>query len=220
MYPYNWLYAMNMNNMMMNMLPMMPNMTYIRVFHASPDAPAVDIYANGNKLVGNLKFKDITPYVPVPEGNYNIQIFPAGEMDTPVISSKVDIPSGQIITVAAVGKLENLKLLPIIDSANGKLEQGKAKVKFVHLSPDAPAVDVALPDGTILFEDIEFREVSSYVQVEPGAYSVEVKPTGTEDVVLTKRLQLSPGTIYTVYAIGLVGGEPALDAVLKKTNTN
>lgn len=37
---------------------------------------------------------------------------------------------------------------------------GLAHVKFIHLSPDAPEVDITLTDGTPVFEDFSFKEAS------------------------------------------------------------
>jgi len=40
---------------------LMPQETaYIRLFHASPDAPAVDVYANGTLIAKGLLYKQIT----------------------------------------------------------------------------------------------------------------------------------------------------------------
>jgi hypothetical protein len=57
-------------------------------------------------------------------------------------------------------------------------------VRFIHLSPDAPAVDIAVKGGPILFKDIAFEKASTYLAVKPGAYDLEVRPTGTTTVAL------------------------------------
>ena len=50
-----------------------PTTSYIRVFHASPNSPAVDIYANDNLIVEALEYKDASAYIPLPPANYNIK---------------------------------------------------------------------------------------------------------------------------------------------------
>ena len=52
--------------------PQMNCNSYVQVLHVSPDAPPVDIYANGNMIVQNLAYKDLTGYLAVPPGEYNI----------------------------------------------------------------------------------------------------------------------------------------------------
>jgi hypothetical protein len=48
----------------------------------------------------------------------------------------------------------------------------------------------------------------------PDTYDLEVRLAGTETVALdVPGLALADGTVYTVFAMGLAGGEPALTAV-------
>ena len=55
------------------------NATYVRLFHASPDAPPVDIYINNNLVFRSLAFGNFTEYVPLSMGNYKIEVYPEGE---------------------------------------------------------------------------------------------------------------------------------------------
>ncbi|WP_408609067.1 DUF4397 domain-containing protein [Aminipila terrae] len=79
---------------------------------------------------------------------------------------------------------------------------------------------MTLPDGTILFENVSFKQVTSYLQVPPSIYTLQVRLTGTPTVVLTvPDVELTKNTIYTVYAIGLAGQSPELQALLVKDST-
>ena len=40
----------------------------VRVVHASPDAPAVDVYVDGNKALSNVPFFTASNYLPLPAG--------------------------------------------------------------------------------------------------------------------------------------------------------
>lgn len=185
----------------------------IRVFHASPNAPAVDVYANGNPIVRNLAYKKISQYIPVPSGNYNISVYPAGKTTNPVINTNVFVPPNSIFNVAAIGTLPNISLYPI-QEPNVAQTSGNACVRVVHLSPNAPAVDIKLADGTTVFSDVSYKEVTKYVCVPAGTYSFNVSPTGTNTVVLSvPNVQLKANSYYTIYAIGLVGESPALEAL-------
>ncbi len=42
---------------------------------------------------------------------------------------------------------------------------GMAKVRFLHASPDAPAVDIAVAGGPVLFPDVAFKEHAGYASV-------------------------------------------------------
>jgi hypothetical protein len=182
--------------------------------HASPDAPAVDIYANDKLIAGNLSYKDFTPYVTVTPGNYNIKVYPTGRKDNAVLTTDLNIPPYSIYTVAAVNKLANLNLLPIREPTM-PIPAGKVYVRFAHLSPNAPNVDVVLPNGTKLFNNVTYKQITDYIPVNPGTYAIYVRPTGTDQNVLyVPNITLQPNRFYTVYAVGLVDGTPSLQALI------
>ncbi len=188
--------------------------SYLRVFHASPDAPPVDVYANGTKLATNISYGGFTEYMPVPAGRYNVRVFPVGQTLNPVINTDVDIAPGTIITVAAVGRLADIELLPVHDPVI-LIPPGMANLRFGHLSPNAPAVDIVLPDGTKLFTNVGYKQVTNYVPAYPGTYSIFVRPAGTgQNVLYVPNINLSGDRFYTIYAIGLVGETPPLQVVI------
>ena len=188
--------------------------SHIRVLHASPNSPAVDVYANGNLLISDLAYMEISPYLPVASANYTITVFPSGETANPVIDTEVFIPENTIFNLAAVGELPDVSLFPIPEPATVPTS-GRACVRFVHLSPNAPAVDITLADGSEVFTDIEYLEATDYVCVPSQTYTFQVTPTGSDDIVLTiPNVQLSSNNVYTIYAVGLVGETPTLEALL------
>ncbi|CAM3484759.1 DUF4397 domain-containing protein [Pontibacter korlensis] len=81
---------------------------------------------------------------------------------------------------------------------------GKAHVRFVHLSPDAPNVDVVVQGGPVLFSDMEFKEASAFTPVDAGSYTVEVQPVNSDDAAVSATLNLQSGKIYTVFARGFL----------------
>ena len=46
------------------------NSSLVRVFHAAPQAPNVDVYVNDQMVFSNLAFGDFTRYVYLDEGEY------------------------------------------------------------------------------------------------------------------------------------------------------
>ncbi|NKE34516.1 DUF4397 domain-containing protein [Natronococcus sp. JC468] len=78
---------------------------FVRVAHFSPDAPAVDVYADDAPLVEGVSFGDVSEYLAVPAGEYALSIRPAGE-ETEVASFDVSLESGTVYTGYAIGYLE------------------------------------------------------------------------------------------------------------------
>ena len=192
-----------------------PSDSYVRILHASPDAPAVDIYANDNLIAKNLAYKQFTNYVSVKPGEYTIQVYPAGQKTTPVINTQLSVPPKSRLTIAAIGKLADISLLPLMEEYMKMVDKRRSYIRFAHLSPNAPAVDITLPNGAKLFSDVSYQQYTDYINVAPGNYTLQVKPAGNSQIVLTvPNVKLLPGTIYTVYAVGLVGETPPLEAII------
>lgn len=186
---------------------------HVRILHAVPDAPNVDVYANGILLVENLAYSKYTDYMPVTKGTYEITIYPAGSLTTPVVRQMLSVGEDDRLTVAAVGTLSTISAMAISD-AGVPMQEGKAMVRFIHLSPNAPAVDITLPDGTILFGNVSYEQATPYLAVPPSSYTLQVRLANTSTVVLTvPDVPLNADQYYTIYAIGLAGKTPALEAL-------
>ncbi|MBS2969301.1 DUF4397 domain-containing protein [Metabacillus sp. KIGAM252] len=190
-----------------------PGMTMIRVLHASPDAPAVDVYVNRRLVLSNVSFKQISDYMQIPGGQYRFDIFPAGNQTTPVLSENFLLMPGITYTLAASGMLSKLKLIPIVDRPF--VSAGETKVKFVHLSPDAPSVDAAVKNGEVLFANVSFTKATPYKSVPAGKIDLEVRIAGTDTVALNvPKVQFKSDTAYTIFALGLANGNPPLEAMM------
>ncbi len=184
----------------------------VRVVHASPDAPAVDVWVEGSLVFENVAFEDITDLVEVPAGTYNVQVVPHGSTMPVVIEADLDLAAATDYTVVATDFLANIT--PIIMTAGGGTPaDGNAWVRFFHGSPDAPAVDIAVAGGgPVLFSDEAFQEFSEYVEVPAGSYDLDVRIAGTMDVALSLTgVMVGDGDVVTAYATGLVADIGALE---------
>lgn len=187
----------------------------VRVAHLSPNAPPVDVYVNGTRALSGVPYKDISNYLPVPSGSVNFKVTPANAATPIVIDATVNLNDGGNYTVAATGLLANIQPLLLEDDRG---TTGQSKVRFVHTGPDAPAVDVAVTGGPVLFSNVAFRQATGYPQVAPGTYNLEVRVAGTSTVALAvPGVSLRPGTNYTIFANGLLSNAtlaalPAVDA--------
>ena len=187
----------------------------VRVMHASPDAPAVDIFVDGQKAVTALAFPNNTGYVQLPAGPHNVKVFasPSDGSGTPVLQAGLTVAAGKDYTVLAVGLLSDssLALLPLEDN-NGTPAAGSAHVRLIHASPDAPAVDVAVAGtSTRVFSNVAFKGVGAYTPVPAGSYSLAVQTTSGQ-VVKTVSANLVARTVYSFVAVGLAGNG-SLDVV-------
>jgi hypothetical protein len=180
----------------------------VNVIHASPDAPAVDVYVDGAEALSDLEFGAASGWVALPAGEHQIQVTAAdAALDTAVIDADVTLDEGAAYEIAATGLLAEIE--PQVNQVDlstlGSEDDPMARVRVIHASPDAPAVDVAVTGGDVLIENLAFPDASDYLSVPAGSYDLEVRPTGTTDVALDlPGVDLEAGTVYSVYAIGHV----------------
>ncbi len=126
----------------------------LRVVHASPDAPGVDVYAEGvtTPLVSGLAYGQASAYLAIDPGTYNIQLRPAGASSgsAPVYQTgNLTLSDGDTITAVAVGLLapgnagQAFRVLALGEGFTNP-GSGNAAVRIVHGSPDAPTVETDL----------------------------------------------------------------------------
>ncbi|RJR07808.1 DUF4397 domain-containing protein [Candidatus Parcubacteria bacterium] len=177
----------------------------VRIIHASPDAPAVDVFVNGDAVVENASFKAATDYMNLPAGTHKVEIYATGTMGEadPVIAADLTVEAGMSYTVAAINNVANLELSVTTD--NNMVEEGKAKIRVGHFSPDAPAVNVGLIGGDDVFSGAEFKAVTDYMALDAGSYDLEVRTAdGGQQVLDLTGTELEANKVYSVYAINTV----------------
>jgi Domain of unknown function (DUF4397) len=85
-----------------------------------------------------------------------------------------------------------------------------AWVRIAHLSPKAPAMDIYMypfgqPGHPIVLRDVSYGDVSAYMAVSPGQYSVAMRGFGapaSSPPALVTSFTVSAQTPYTVAALG------------------
>jgi len=117
--------------------------------------------------------------------------------------------AGKAYSVFAIDSVSSIEPLVLEDDLTAPAT-GKAHVRFVHLSPDAPAVDVAVTAGPVVFSNVAFRGYQGFTPLNAGTYNLEVRVAGTATVALPlPGITLEAGKIYTVFARGFLSGAGA-----------
>ena len=182
----------------------------IRVMHASPDAPAVDIFVDGAKAVTALAFPNNTPYVSLPAGGHNVKVFvsPSNGSGSPALEANLEVAAGKDYTVLAVGELGKGTLgLYVLEDNNATPAGNNAHIRLIHAAADAPPVNVAVAGtNTNVFTGVAYRNFGPYTPVPAGTYSLNVNVNASGATVLTiPGLKLEARTVYTAVAVGLAG---------------
>ena len=192
----------------------------VRVVHASPDAPDVDVLLNDAEVLGDVPYLTASDYLAVPAGDQNLKVNVAGTATT-VIDADLSLVDGTDYTVIASGLAEAVEPIVLQDD-NSTPAAGNARVRAIHGAPSAPSVDIYITapgadlENTIpLLVSVEFGDVADYVEAPAGDYQVRVTLAGTKTVVIDSgTLTLSSGQVRTAMAVDAVGGGAPFDLLV------
>lgn len=186
----------------------------VLVVHASPDAPAVDLLVDNVKVnSAALAYPANTGYLDVASGTRNFKVNAAGTTTT-VINADVPLMENMAYSVFAYDRVAQIKPLVVMDNL-ATPAAGKAHIRFLHLSPGAPAVTIGVLNGSTfapVFSNRSFETAATatanqaFTPVDAGTYTFDVRLTdGTTSVLTVPNIALQAGKIYTVFARGIVG---------------
>jgi hypothetical protein len=194
----------------------------VRVLHASPDAPAVDVYLDDTQVsaLTNVPFGVISGYLPIPAGAHNVKVYATGTTTSPVIDADVNVAAGKMYTIAATGPVAAIAAQVIEDVPAPSC--ANARVRVIHFSADAPAVDVAVAGSApadAVVKDLAYPTATGYLDLPAGTYDLEVRLAGTTTVALPlPDVAIADCKAYSVFAIGSAAAPPvggnALQVVL------
>ncbi len=184
----------------------------VRVLHASPDAPAVDVYLDDVKVdaLTNVPFGVISGYLAIPAGDHNVKVYATGTTTGPVIDADATVATGKRYTIAATGAAASITAQVIEDTPSPSCTT--AQVRVIHFSADAPAVDIATAGSTpadAVVKNLAYPTASGYLALPGGSYDLEVRLAGTTTVALAlPGVAVKDCDSYSVFAVGSAADTP------------
>lgn len=178
----------------------------LSVVHGVPDL-AVDVYANGNRVLSNFTFGTVTDPLSLDPGTYELAIRPAGAdpASAPVLSAKATLQAGQNVSVVAHLDAQGKPRLSLFANDTSTLASGKGRLIVRHTA-QAPAVDVRA-GGQVVFANLA-NPNEAKADVDAKTYSVDLVPAGQSQVVFGPvDLPVAAGSATIVYAIGSLEGK-------------
>ncbi len=186
----------------------------IRVIHASPDTPPVDVYVDGARVISALGFTKSSDYQTIAAGKHDFQLYQGGAIPAtsdPVIQAKgMEIPAGAKLSLVGIGWLASIRTL-VVDDRTPAPTPGKAKLRFVHVGPDVQPVDFATKGGAVLSANSQFGNAYPYQEVDTQRSEIEIRPAGTATGVVAVGFAPESGKTYSVYLMSLGAMKVLLD---------
>lgn len=185
--------------------------------HMSPAYGSVDLYLDSSRVMQDVDYKEVRRGFTAREGQI-AEVVEKRTGDTIIRTESGAMPEephtvllfGEVSPVLydpgeKAGEALDTKLIPENHSST---PENTSRVRFVHVSPDAPPMQVSLDrNQSVKLDYSSFDEV----YVEEGRYNVRFNETvppwmnETEQIEQFEReldLEFEAGTVYTVYVTG------------------
>jgi len=190
----------------------------LRALHASPDAPAVNIWVDGTPALTDVDYTQGSGFVPVVE-EINVQveaIIPSG--NAVVIDADLSLDYSTETTVIAVDDVAGpVRPLVITNDSDDLVTDGYFRAQVVHAAQDAPEVDVFVTAfgadlgssapvngaGTAVF----FEDYTGQLEVPAGDYQIRITPDDTPGTVVydSGEISLPAGADLMIVAVDNTG---------------
>lgn len=176
----------------------------LQIVHAAVGVGPVNLSARGfGTVASNVAFGD-SLVLDVPAGPLSVRLDADLDGNPDFRFPVPDLGSGILVDVFAAtdatGAVFLLAYLP--DGSTARVDGialGDAQVRVIHLSPDAPDVDVAVR-GALAVTGLPFESSAGYLPVRPGLANIEVFAAGTSISVFARDVRLRPDVARTVVA--------------------
>jgi hypothetical protein len=180
--------------------------TSVRVLHLSPDAGAVDVWANGSPALSGVGFGQGSGWIDLDAGDWTFDVVPAGgTLDDAALTVDLSLASDTFTTAVAFGEVADLRGLAL-DEDDRDLGEGDIRVRAIHAAAIVGEVDiweVSDPDSPIaLYEDMGFGAVGGSLDLPADAYSLgfDLDDDASPDVIFDVP-ELPAGTVANVFAV-------------------
>ena len=193
-----------------------PDRVRLTVAHAAAAVGEVDIWELSGEapvaLLEDVPFGASATLPDLPVGPLQIGLDVDNDARPDVVFAVPELPGGTQANVFAVTDAgdQPFLLAQLPDGSTARIDpvppEPPARIRALHLSPDAPAVDVFVNGGAdAAVTDLPFLSGTGYLSVAPGIYTFDVAPTGAgigASVLQIPNLPLDPGTSWSAVAYG------------------
>jgi hypothetical protein len=189
-----------------------PPAALLTVIQASPDEPPLDLLLDNNRVnYWPIAYGDNIDYFRAFTGKRNVNFYNHGTGSV-ILRDTIHLNQNTTYSLFMVNTAASPQILLLTDSL-AKPSTGSAGIRFVNLSPDAPAVDLAVTGGAVLVPNKGFKGYSSFTNISGSAsYNLEVRQAGTTTVLATlPNVTLNSSFVYTIWLHGLAASTNTTD---------
>lgn len=185
----------------------------VRLMHAIPNGPDVDVYANGKLIYSGLSFGTVTEYITMSANQYRVQLYKAGTKSRPLITETLNIEPNGVYTLAITYENGEISFF-VLDDTHSVKNPLLSSVRFINLSPDSQLLSLRLPENIVLFDEVAYLETNEYYPISPGIYNFIVITADGSFSKYISNVRLRRSQFITIYIIGLFNKSPQVGYIL------
>ncbi len=191
----------------------------VRLMHASPDLPPVDVYLDEVSLAANLAYRTASAWTTQRAATYQLRLLPAGEPDaTPILIKQIALRADETASLVLLGTQDRLRIAAIAEDLS-PTPVNAARLIFVNAAPDTVSVRVSTYSGEIPgLRPVPFGAASRPLAYHAGIAAFVVE-TGSADspreIDLLPEREWRAGTVYAV----IITDTPNAPPVVLETET-
>lgn len=185
-------------------IPEPDSVAYVSLYHMSPDAPPLEIHVDNNRINFNaFDYTEHTGYLRFYTGERNLLFTPFNASNS-LVETTVNLEDDMLYSVFVTGTADDLEALVTEDEIPDAAD-GNTLVRVVHVSPDAPAVDLSTTGDEPLFLNVAYRTAADFTEIPAGNTSFEITSAGGDEVLASvPNVNFLPGRVYTLVVRGYV----------------
>lgn len=220
---YNYGYP-NLNYNIKNINNCKCTKSYFRIFNSIFDSPNLDVYINEMIMASNLKYGEFTKHVLFAPGNYRVTLYPSGSQNGAIFEGDIVIDRNLTYTGALSGYISDSSEISIymIPEAkeNADMKQ-MSSLRLINLGLDSPSLELVVEDGTILFSNLNYGDISSNIAIPSTRYTLHLRANSKNENILTApNVDFAPKMHYTLFVIGNYGKTPKMELIIPEDGVN
>lgn len=266
----------------------------IRFYHAGVTAQPVDVYLNDQMIARGLNYRQMTKFIPIPQGMYSVKVYLTSSNNL-LVSRNINVEGSKLITISQdgdkfmliisddteplgycqesmmpqmmqpgmMGEQQGLPQpmygqspqqypinpnigegskyysmnpnlgqygcqipqvgyspyqMPIPKPIQNEKRDGVkgrvGNIRFLHFSPNLPAVDVTLQNGQELFSQVPYMGVTEFIEMAPGTYTFQIRNATGQILLTIPNVVINPLDVKSIHLVGLLNATPMLEAVI------
>ncbi|MCO6464984.1 MAG: DUF4397 domain-containing protein [Bradyrhizobiaceae bacterium] len=195
-----------------DLIPAVSSSSMLFVNAASGSSPIAVAIDGTQPQVTNLAYGSATPYLTFGAGTHK---YTAAAGTTGLITDRsINVPASEKHSVFVTGTIVPQNIAPIELKDDAQPDASNTMVRFIHISPDMPEVNVITKVGTADYpipgmQNMTFREVSkssttgsNFLKLPPGTYELEFRQPDSTVALYKQTVEFKPNEVMTIWLGG------------------